>query len=217
VILRLVARRRSPDVWAYTRSHPWWDTIVPDFSPHQFVQNFRVSRESFDYICGGVGHGHVMRKRNMNYRSLCVPVRKRVAIAIWKAGHRQQRLLQHSDHGAASCPAYIAFPDTDKLVGMATFFENHWGVPKCVGAIDGSHIPIIAPEQYARDYYNWKGWHSVVLQAVVLCPSIRENSEGKLWTAKVSSGMYVLAIQGVCGMQEYCSSHSCGKALNDGE
>ncbi|KAI3356037.1 hypothetical protein L3Q82_017305 [Scortum barcoo] len=88
VILRLVARRRSPVVWAYTRDliH-WWDTIVPDFSPHQFVQNFRVSRESFDYICGRVGH--VMRKRNTNYR-LCVPVRKSDGNCHLKAGHRQR-------------------------------------------------------------------------------------------------------------------------------
>ncbi|KAI3356036.1 hypothetical protein L3Q82_017304 [Scortum barcoo] len=72
--------------------------------------------------------------------------------------------------------AHIAFPDTDKLVGMATFFENRWGVPQCVGAIDGSHIPIIAPEQYARGYYNRKGWHSVVLQAVV-------DGKGLFWDA----------------------------------
>ncbi|KAI3372185.1 hypothetical protein L3Q82_007032 [Scortum barcoo] len=97
-------------------------------------------------------------------------------------------LLQRSD-GAA---------DTDKLVGMATFFKNRWRVPQCVGGRDGSHIPIIAPEQYARDYYN-PGKDGIQL------------FYKWLWTAKVSSGMYVLAIQGVCTTQEYCRSHSCGK------
>lgn len=64
-------------------------------------------------------------------------------------------------------PVHITIPDTTKLKEMATFFNNHWGVPQCVGTIDGSHMPIIAPEEYPRDYYNRKGWHSVVLQAVV--------------------------------------------------
>lgn len=38
------------------------------------------------------------------------------------------------------------------------------GYPLCVGAIDSSHIPIIAPQE---DAAACKGWHSVVLQAVV--------------------------------------------------
>ena len=35
-----------------------------------------------------------------------------------------------------------------------------------VGAIDRSHIPIIAPNEDANDYYNRKQFHSVVLQGV---------------------------------------------------
>ena len=81
MILRLLARRRSPVVWVHPRSSHWWDTIVPDFDAQQFVQNFRVSRESFQYICGEIRD--VLEKKNTNYR-LCVPVQKRVAIAIWK-------------------------------------------------------------------------------------------------------------------------------------
>ncbi|XP_069768580.1 uncharacterized protein [Narcine bancroftii] len=41
------------------------------------------------------------------------------------------------------------------------------GYPMCAGAIDGSHIPIISPSLHAAAYYNRKGWHSMVLQAVV--------------------------------------------------
>ena len=33
--------------------------------------------------------------------------------------------------------------------------------------IDGSHIPIIPPENNPKEYYNRKGFHSVVLQALV--------------------------------------------------
>ena len=35
------------------------------------------------------------------------------------------------------------------------------------GAIDGSHIPIITPTHSPTDYYNRKGFHSIVLQVLV--------------------------------------------------
>lgn len=181
--LRIIKRRRmSPVVWAYPRSYYWWDTIVPGFNSEQFIQNVWVSREFFHYICHRLSR--VLERRNTNYRS-CVPVRKRVAIAIWKlATNSEYRSVSHlfgvGITTVCHCvqefcnavikvllPVHITFPDARKLVEMASFFSNRWRVPQCVGAIDGSHIPIIAPEEYPRDYFNRKGWHSIVLQAVV--------------------------------------------------
>ncbi|KAJ3583252.1 hypothetical protein NHX12_034139 [Muraenolepis orangiensis] len=86
-------KRRSPIAWAHPRSLYWWDSIVPDFSPHEFMQNFRVSRESFDYICDRLND--VIGRRNTNLR-LSVPLRKRVAIAIWKlATGSEYRTISH--------------------------------------------------------------------------------------------------------------------------
>ena len=44
---------------------------------------------------------------------------------------------------------------------------SKWSFHQCIGAINGSHIPIIAPSENPLYYYNWKGYHSVVLQALV--------------------------------------------------
>ena len=41
------------------------------------------------------------------------------------------------------------------------------GFPQCFGTIDGSHIPILTPKEDPLDYYNRKGHHSIVLQALV--------------------------------------------------
>ena len=46
-------------------------------------------------------------------------------------------------------------------------FEMFWGFPQAAGAIDGSHIPIIRPEESASDYYNRKGYYSIIVQALV--------------------------------------------------
>ena len=41
------------------------------------------------------------------------------------------------------------------------------GFPQAVGAIDGSHIPIVRPNENATDFYNRKCFHSILLQGVV--------------------------------------------------
>ena len=39
--------------------------------------------------------------------------------------------------------------------------------PNCVGAIDGTHIPILAPLINKSDFYNRKGFYSInVIMAV---------------------------------------------------
>ena len=62
---------------------------------------------------------------------------------------------------------YIQFPTGDKLNELVDTFKGKWGVPQCVGAIDGSHIPVASPAMNHTDYYNRKGWYSIILQGVV--------------------------------------------------
>ena len=59
---------------------------------------------------------------------------------------------------------YISMPKGDNLRQM---IEQSWGFPNCGRAIDGSHIPISAPVELHTDFYNRKGWYSIVLQGLV--------------------------------------------------
>ena len=62
---------------------------------------------------------------------------------------------------------YIQFPTASKLNELRDVFLRKWGVPQCIGAIDGCHIPISSPAMNRTDYYNRKGWYSMILQGVV--------------------------------------------------
>ena len=46
------------------------------------------------------------------------------------------------------------------------YFDNET-FPQCADAIDGTHLPVNAPVHTPEDYHNRKGWHSIILQAVV--------------------------------------------------
>ena len=59
---------------------------------------------------------------------------------------------------------YIRFPTGEELKRVVNGFQDKWGFPQCVGAIDGSHVPIAAPELNHSYYYNRKGW---LIQAIV--------------------------------------------------
>ncbi|KAJ8891803.1 hypothetical protein PR048_004357 [Dryococelus australis] len=46
-------------------------------------------------------------------------------------------------------------------------FEAKWNFPHCLGAMDGRHITIVAPNGSGSAFYNYKGRHGMVLLAIV--------------------------------------------------
>ena len=65
---------------------------------------------------------------------------------------------------SALLPRFIKFPQGEILAENVRVFEEQMGFPQAAGAVDGTHnIPIIRPNEYHTDYYNRKGFYSLVM------------------------------------------------------
>ena len=113
-----------------------------------------------------------------------ISVEKRIAITLWfMATNADFRTIGHlfGVSKASVCnirrdvcramvkvlmSKYIQLPSGSGLATVMGGFARK-GFPQCAGAVDGTHIPIEAPQEFPADYHNRKGWHSVLLQGLV--------------------------------------------------
>lgn len=63
---------------------------------------------------------------------------------------------------------YIRTPKSkNDWLKISAEFENTWNYPHCIGSLDGKHIRIECPRMSGTLYYNYKGFFSIVLLAVI--------------------------------------------------
>ena len=81
-------------LWAKERSTHWWDTIVNGtFSDADWLENFRMSRQTFAYLCNELRPR--LSRSDTNLRK-AIAVEHRVAIAIWSlATNVEYRTIGH--------------------------------------------------------------------------------------------------------------------------
>ena len=153
------------------RSSDWNDNIVlGTFTHREWIENFRMIQETFLYhVCNELRP--YIEKQDTKLRK-AIPVEKRVAITLWRlASNADYRTIGHL-FGVSKgyvcvinkevcmaittilAPKYIQIPSGNNLKEVINGFEHKWGFPQCGGVIDGSHIPIIAPQEFHTDYFN---------------------------------------------------------------
>lgn len=62
-------------------------------------------------------------------------------------------------------PEYMSFPTEEDWKSISTDMFAAYGMPHCVGALDGKHIRIFAPPHSGSLYFNYKRYFSVILMA----------------------------------------------------
>ncbi|CAM5112850.1 unnamed protein product [Natator depressus] len=121
-----------------------------------------------------------LRCKNTKMRA-ALTVEKQVAIALWKLAMPDSYWSVGNQFGVGKSTVgasvmQVANAIKDLLLSRVVTLGNVQvivngfaaiGFPNCGGAIDGTHIPILAPEHQASEYINRKGYFSIVLQALV--------------------------------------------------
>ena len=169
--------------WTMERSNHWWEHIAKaTFTSQHWLENFRVSKHTFLYLCDKLRVG-IEKNDTIMRRAVSTDVR--VALTLWfLATGDDYRTIGHLFGVSKSTvclvvkdvcstivkillPQYIKIPKGSALKNVIDGFKTKHGFPQCAGAVDGTHIPIISPKECPADYYNRKGWHSIILQGTV--------------------------------------------------
>ncbi len=182
-VLAALCRPRNRLLWNHPRSFVWIEMVEQAYDDELWYNNFRVTKKTFEFLLNMI--------RNDIYRSdttmrSAIPPKRRLALTLYfLASTAEYRTIGNLFGISASfvclcvrvvCHAitkrlakFINFPKGNQLLEVIEGYEKTWGFPMCAGAIDGTHIPILAPSESHAQYVNRKGYHSILMQAVVDC------------------------------------------------
>ncbi|XP_072223087.1 uncharacterized protein [Leuresthes tenuis] len=169
--------------WMRVRSKDWWERVVlKEFSDAEWRQNFRMTRRSFDKICGLMEP--VLSPQDVTVRAP-IPLQMRVAIVLYKLVSCSEYRAIANKFGVhkstvkkftySFCKGMVSsvvnklikLPTEQEARAIARRFEHKFRIPQVMGCIDRTHVPVLPPSDAFKDFENGKGWPSYVLQAVV--------------------------------------------------
>ncbi|KAK5868906.1 hypothetical protein PBY51_009881 [Eleginops maclovinus] len=223
--------RQSPKVWFHPRTSDWWENKASTFTDHQWLQHFRVSRETFSYLCTTLKPQ--LKRQDTNYR-LCIPLQKRVALTLYKLAHAcdYKTVADLFAVGVASVcrcvhefctaiievlkPQLVLTPNKSQLQEMEDFFFHTYGIPVCIGVLNSMYIPVIRPPHLQSEQPNRESYLAILLQAVV-------DGKGLFWDLSMSCPTWVNEFSGellVCEdfsirMHDICRTDSNRFILGD--
>lgn len=180
--IRSLINSNKRTIWVRDRSSAddMW-SAAQSFDDEEWKAQFRMSRATFEFLFKLIGPA--IKRQRTSYRAP-IEARRRLAIALWffaRSGEYRNIATMFGVGVATVCvivrqvttailarlyPRFVSLQSGQRLDDTIAAFKER-GYPQCAGAIGRTHIPIATPSDNPEDYVNKKGWHSIVLQAVV--------------------------------------------------
>lgn len=167
-LLKLVARKRKMrlllsifmahcrerNIWMLPKSDAWFVMADTLFDEQRWYANFRVSRRTFQYLLDSIQNEITCKRTRLRHP---VSARCRLAITLYfLASTSEYRTIANlfgvSTAFVRKCIKEVCqAPKSDELGEIIEAYSEKWGFPMCCGAIDGTHIPIVAPTKNSAD------------------------------------------------------------------
>ena len=176
---------KARSVWIQAgRTDLWWQNLLGDDVPEScWKKNFRMTRQSFFSLADELRPFISPRENSPNYRSLTTE--KKLAVTLYFLKDTGSLWMTANTFGIHQCtasktilcvcqaiskeigPKYLHLPrNREEMVKKVSEFELKFGMIQAFGCIDGTHIPVKRPLRDSQDYFNYKQFFSLNVQAV---------------------------------------------------
>ena len=178
-------RRKPRTIWvAGGRTDQWWRNLVSGNLPSDtWNKNSRMSKESFYLLVAQLDPVVGPKPNSPNYRFLVTDKKLAITLyylkdtgSLWMTantfGIHQSTVTKVITEVCSAIntvlgPKYIYLPrNKDEMREKASEFELKFGMIQAIGCIDGTHVALKRPPENSQDFYNYKQFFSLNVQAV---------------------------------------------------
>ena len=181
---RKIRKPRKKKRWwvAPGRTDNWWIRMTSgEAPPEEWNKNFRMSRENFVEL---VNELRPFITPDPNSPRLGMEPEKRLAVCLYYLKDTATLKMTANTFGisvptTSKCvknvckaikdhlgPKYIKIPADDELTDSIKRFEDELGFPQVLGAVDGTHVPILQPNENSHSFFSYKMKYTLNAQAV---------------------------------------------------
>ena len=169
-------------VWVKPRPQEYWNVIIAgELGNNWWIENLRMTKRTFVKLSSEL---QPYLTKCITRFCMSIPVDQQIAVTMWRLATNVEYqtisalfekgvftvcdIIHRTCHAMAEHMLlnYVKKPSEERMKEIIEF-ETLWCFPQVIGAIDGSHVPILKPVDSASDYFNRKGFYSIIIQEVV--------------------------------------------------